>query len=159
LNMIEKMLIKHIGPLGIRSFRVSTWALFLKNLKTEAWYQRPITHQGGRISIFYDERRWEDRVSHGFFLATFDVSKTFFRTAIKKELITMLLRWSWRESPKHDKGGIRKDITSFPIFLSCFRRKYLIREYLLADLNVIVMYDIYRPIYHEEGGTLAKMRL
>jgi beta-lactamase class A len=24
LNMIEKMLIKHIGPLGIRSFRVST---------------------------------------------------------------------------------------------------------------------------------------
>jgi hypothetical protein len=73
----------------------------LKNLKKEASHQGPITHQGRKVSIFFTMKKWEDKVSHGFFfLATFDESKTFFRTDIKKELITMFLIWAWCERAK-----------------------------------------------------------
>jgi hypothetical protein len=56
---------------------------------------------------------------------------------------------------KDIKGKIRKDIKSFPILLSLFRRKYLIREYLFVYLSVRIVYDRDKYIWYNRPEVAA----
>lgn len=134
----------------------------IKVVEIERTRCKTLSRRQSTMKYYLIKNNIEIQVCGEFFRKTFNVSETFLRTVIGKKDSTNFIAKDKRgcqtpttKRPDSSKEAGMAHISSFPRVPSHYCRKDTDKEYLAADLNLGIMYELYKS-QCENNNTIAE---